>query len=263
MNRPHTNTFITNIHAPNLRSKSRLNRRTYRGNNFVPNISNYYKQSANNSKKIQSLGKTFEKIAADTEQKFRNTNMKQKLHNEMKQRKMNENARKAEENIENTQMRQKLQNEMRQIENDEIKRKARRTQKQINNENRQEKEERNQLQREIEEEEKRYQLHRGIQEKEDNLFANYPTIENFGKPGAKETISEHLIQFMSNNPNHPLTKYLKHRYGNGLKGSLGILHGIGNGNKPLYNESTNLFRHTKKPVKKSVKKTVGKKTKNL
>jgi hypothetical protein len=244
---PHTNTFITNIHSPNLRrSNSRLNRRTYRGNNFIPNISNYYKQSANNSKKIQSLGKVFEKIAANTEQNFRNTNMKQKLHNEM-----------------------------REIENDEIKRKARRTQKQINNENRQETDERNQLQREIQEQEERYQLQRKIQEKEDNLYAKYPTIEHFRKPGAKGTTSEHLIQFMNNNPKHPLTTNLKNRYGNG--GTLGFSYGIGKNEhnakvghdynqinqKPLYNKSKNKFKSNFKGKSNGRVKTPASKTTSL
>jgi hypothetical protein len=210
--------FITNVsHQLNPRLKP-VPKRTYRGNNFIPNISNYYKQSKNNSNKIRGLNKIFEKLAVNTENKFRTANMKQKLDNEL-----------------------------RQIENDEIKRKARRTQKQINNENIQEI---NQLQIE----------NQGYQpEIQENVYAKYPNMVKFGKPGAKEIRPETLIQFMMENPTHQLTTYIKNKYGNSKKGSLGILHGIGN--KPLYNESTNLFRHEKKRVKK---KTVGnKKTKNL
>jgi len=271
MNRPHTNTFITNIHTPNLSSNSRLNRRTYRGNNFLPNISNYYKQSANNSKKIQSLGKTFEKIAANTEKKFRNiqknsenhpnyykqsannskkiqglgkvfkdlaanteenfriANMKQKIENEINQRKIDENTRKVEEIIRNAQMRQKLHNELKQIKNDETKRKSRRTQKQINNETRQEKEERNQLEREIE-------------ENQENLYANYPSMRYLTKEGSEQTTPENIIKYMSINPNK-VTKFLKQKY----KNSQGLL-----ANQRSIGRYNQLTTNSTRPIKQKI-----------
>jgi hypothetical protein len=219
--------FITNIRSPGEVKPTVPKRRTYRGNYFIPNISNYYKQSANNSKKIRSLDKKFEKIVENAENKFRNVNMKQKLKNEMKQ-----------------------------IENNEIKRKAGRTNKQINNEMRQEKEEQNEIEREERE-----------REVEVNKFRNYPTMKYYGK--GKVPTSENLIKFMMKNPKNKITTNLTNKYGNqtGQKGTgtLAISYGTKNNepnakarheynqikNKPLYNESQNIFKKTyKKRIEK-------------
>ena len=255
--------FITTVYPDALTFPKR---RTYRGNNYIPNISNYYKQSENNSKKIRSLNKTFEKLAANTEEKFRNANMthytpnisnyyaqsennskkikslnktfeklaanteekfrflniKQKLGNEIKQRKIDENTRKLQDNIKNTQMRQKLKDEMKQIEHNEIKRKKRRTKKQINNEIRQEKEERNQMEREQREE----QEEREKREGKLNEYANYPTMKHFQKLHGKIPTSENLIKFMMKKTNNEITKNLKKKYVNsGQIGTLANPHG--------------------------------------
>jgi hypothetical protein len=180
--------FITNVYLD--RFKPTIPKRTYRGNNFIPN---YYKQSENNSKKIQSLNKTFEKIVSNAENKFKNANMRQKLNNEMSQ-----------------------------IENNEIKRKAKRTQKQINIEMRQEKEERNQIERETKE-----------KNEERNQYANYPTMTNFGKSQGKLPRSENILKYILKNPNDKVTKDIRRRYGNKYdqKGILAFPYGIGH-NEP-------------------------------